>query len=60
MREENPTLTQEVTNETNCLALTIRKDYSLSIAKNILHKTGRMSWKIALNLFLLNIMAILF
>ncbi len=60
MSKENLALTQEVTNETNCFALTIRKDYNLSIAKNILCKTTRMSWKIALNLFLLNILAILF
>lgn len=38
----------------NCLALTVQKDYSLSIVKNVVVKTLRSAWKIALSIFTLN------
>ena len=38
----------------NSLALTIKKDYSLAIAKNIFIKTLRSTWKIVLSTFTLN------
>ena len=38
----------------NCLALTVKKDYSLSIAKNVFIKTIRSTWKIVLSVFTLN------
>lgn len=38
----------------NCLALTVKKDYSLSIAKNVFFKTFKSFWKIAVSLFTLN------
>lgn len=38
----------------NSLALTIKKDYSLTIAKNIFIKTLRSTWKIVLSVFTLN------
>lgn len=60
MEEKELILDKETTNETNCLALTIQKDYHLVVARNIFHKTARMSWKVALSMVLLNIMAILF
>lgn len=40
--------------ETNCLALTVRKDYNLSIIKNGFFTTLRMSWKVAVSTFVLN------
>lgn len=40
--------------EPNCLALTVRKDYNLTIIKNIFTTSGRMSLKIALSTFVLN------
>lgn len=46
--------------ETNCLALTVRKDYNLSILKNGLATTVRVSWKVALSTFILNLLAFLF
>lgn len=38
----------------NCLALTVQKDYGLSIVKNVVVKTLRSAWKIALSIFTLN------
>lgn len=40
---------------TNVLALTVRGDYNLSIAKNAFFKTIRMSLKVAFSTFFLNI-----
>lgn len=40
----------------NCLALTVRKDYNLSIVKNSIFTTLRVSWKIAISTFILNIL----
>lgn len=45
----------EDTVETNCLALTVKKDYSLSIAKNAFFKGIRMSFKVAISTFFLNV-----
>lgn len=38
----------------NCLALTVKKDYNLSIVKNVVVKAFRNVWKIALSIFTLN------
>ncbi len=46
--------------ETNCLALTVRKDYNFSIAKNTVFKTIRMSIKVAISTFLLHILRLFF
>ena len=43
-------------NSTNCIALTVRKDYNLSIFKNSIFTTLRVSWKIAISTFILNIL----
>ena len=51
---------QKETVETNCLALTVRKDYSLSIIKNSFVTTLRVSWKIAISTFILNLLRFLF
>lgn len=40
----------------NCLALTVKKDYSLSIVKNVFIKTLKNTWRIALSIFTLNIL----
>ena len=52
--------TQDERNEPNCLALTVRKDYNLTIIKNIFTTTGRMSLKVALSTFILNILRMFF
>lgn len=51
---------EKETVETNCLALTVRKDYNLSIFKNSIVTTFRVSWKIAVSTFLLNLMKLFF
>lgn len=42
------------TTSSNCLALTIRKEYRLTIATNIVNSVKRMSWKISFAILLLN------
>lgn len=49
---------EEKTVETNCLALTVRKDYNLSIVKNTIFKTIRMSVKVAISTLILNLIKI--
>lgn len=46
--------------EPNCLALTVKKDYNLTIVKNIFTKTGRMSIKVALSTLVLNFLRMFF
>lgn len=46
--------------ESNCLALTVRKDYNITIVKNIFTTTGRLSWKIILSTIVLNFLRMLF
>lgn len=40
---------------TNCLALTVKKDYSLSIVKNVVVKTLKNIWRVAVSIFTLNL-----
>lgn len=47
-------------NQSNCLALTVRKDYNLTIIKNIFTTSGRVSLKIAISTFILNILRMFF
>ena len=51
----NETPVAPAKDETNVLALTVRGDYKLSIAKNAFFKTLRMSLKVAFSTFFLNI-----
>lgn len=44
----------ENTETINCLALTIQKDYNLSIVKNVVLKTLKTTWKVAVSIFTLN------
>ena len=39
---------------TNCLALTVVKEYKLTVIKNIFKKSGRLTWKIALSIITMN------
>ncbi|MGN1327315.1 MAG: hypothetical protein ACI4VQ_04505 [Clostridia bacterium] len=39
----------------NCLALTVKKDYSLSIVKNVVIRTFKKIWKVAVSIFTLNL-----
>ena len=38
----------------NCLALTVKKDYNLAIVKNVMLKTLKNFWRIAVSVFTLN------
>ena len=43
----------------NCLALTVRKDYRITIARNVIHTAKRVSLKISLSILLLNFLNII-
>ena len=59
--DENSEISEKKeTVETNCLALTVRKDYNFAIAKNTVFKTIRMSIKVAISTFVLNIIKLFF
>ena len=51
---------KEKTVETNCLALTVRKDYNFAIARNTVFKTIRMSIKVAISTIVLNLIKLFF
>ena len=46
--------------EPNCLALTVKKDYNLTIVKNVFTTTGRLSWKVILATIALNFLNMIF
>lgn len=46
--------------ETNCLALTVRKDYNLVIVKNIFTASGRISWKVLVATAIINFLNLIF
>ena len=54
------TLDEKETVETNCLALTVRKDYNFAIARNTVFKTIRMSIKVAISTIVLNLIKLFF
>lgn len=58
--EELKSTSDDTPPEPNCLALTVRKDYSLTVIKNIFTTSGRMSLKIALSTLALNFLRIFF
>ena len=60
IKEELSAVEQKETAQTNCLALTVRKNYNLSIIKNSFTTGLRVSWKIAVSTFFLNLLKFLF
>lgn len=58
----NKLITNETNNEfnTNCLALTIRKDYRATITQNMLNTIKRISFKVILNIGMLNFLNMIF
>ena len=44
----------------NCLALTVKKDYNLSVVKNVVVRTFKGIWKVAISIFTLNIIKFFF
>lgn len=45
---------KETSDTTNCLALTVRKEYRLSLARNLFDKGATLTWKIGLSIIVLN------
>ena len=39
---------------TNCLALTVVKEYKLTVVKNVFKKSFKLTWKIALSIITMN------
>lgn len=58
----NNLITKDSNNEfnTNCLALTIRKDYRLTILSNAINTVKRVSFKVLFNIGMLNFLNIIF
>lgn len=56
---EDLTSNNENTN-VNCLALTVKKDYSLSVVKHVFVRTWRTTWRVALSVFILNFLTFFF
>ena len=48
--------TPEDANITNCLALTVKKDYKLVLFSNALKKGTRMTFKVILSTFVINVL----
>lgn len=57
---ETSSFNKSETVETNCLALTVRKDYSLAIFKNSIFTSIRMSIKVAILTIILNVLKLFF
>lgn len=60
IQEERTTQENESSEVVNCLALTVKKDYSLSIVKNVVVKTFKNIWRIAISIFTLNFIKFFF
>lgn len=51
---------EENTEPINCLALTVKKDYNLSVVKNIVIKTLKNTWRVTVSIITLNFLKFLF
>lgn len=58
--ENQEVFEKKETVETNCLALTVRKDYNISIFKNTIFTTFRVACKVTIFTFLLNFLSLFF
>lgn len=50
----SPTIDNNIDNTTNCLALTVRENYHMVVVKNVFKKSFRISWKVAVSIFVMN------
>lgn len=57
--DEHPT-DENTAPDVNCLYLTVKKDYSLSIVKNKIKRAVKGSWKVAVSIFVLNFLSSFF
>lgn len=55
-QEESSTDENNSSEVVNCLALTVKKDYSLSIVKNVVVRTLKNIWRVAVSIFTLNLL----
>ena len=60
IQEERTTQENESSEVVNCLTLTVKKDYSISIVKNVVVKTFNNIWRIAISIFTLNFIKFFF
>ena len=60
VNEINMNIPKETTDNTNCLALTVRKEYRLALARNLFDKTTTITWKIGLGIIVLNFLNMFF
>ena len=44
----------------NCLALTVKKEYNLSIVKHVFVRSWKTTWRVALSVFILNFLTFFF
>lgn len=58
--EKQEVFEKKETVETNCLALTVRKNYNISIFKNTVFTTFRVTFKVAVFTFVLNFLSLFF
>lgn len=58
--EDENNLEKKETVDTNCLALTVRKDYNISIFKNTISTTFRVTCKVTIFTFILNLLCLFF
>ena len=58
--EDEEVSEKKETVETNCLALTVRKNYNISIFKNTVFTTFRVTFKVAVFTFVLNFLSLFF
>lgn len=59
LKDEN-NLEKKETVDTNCLALTVRKDYNIAIFKNTISTTFRVACKVTIFTFILNLLCLFF
>ena len=55
MNDIDINIPKETTDNTNCLALTVRKEYRLALARNLFDKGTTLTWKIGLSIIVLNL-----
>ena len=53
--EDKSNTLEDNTEVSNCLALTVKKDYSMAVVKNVFVRTVKGIWKVAVSIFTLNI-----
>lgn len=49
---------EDIQEPTNCVALTVREDYKMIVARNVFKKGAKMSWKVALSMAVIHFLNI--